>query len=311
MKVDRLLSIVVYLLNRELASAGDLARRFGVTVRTIQRDMEAINLSGIPVISVPGPHGGYGIMDSFKMDRRLLSMDDFFNIVTALSGIGASLEDRRISDTLEKVRGLVPSSSRPQLRAREEKLHVDFSMLGGGPRQRGVFKVVQAAVDSSRLLRMTYTNNRLERGERLVEPMTVVFTWRSWYLFGYCRLRRDFRLFRLSRIREPEILAERFLRRDMSYERFARESAPESRGELMDLTLRFAPEVIPIVEEIYGEEDLERVDDGSVTLRTRMPEDGWLYGHILSYGEYVEVLEPEHIRLIIRRAAEKIAKKHR
>ncbi|MDP3177526.1 MAG: YafY family protein, partial [Spirochaetaceae bacterium] len=298
MKVDRLLSIIVYLLNRELASAGDLARRFGVTVRTIQRDMEAINLSGIPVISVPGPHGGYGILDSFKMDRQLLSMDDFFNIVTALAGIGASLEDRRISDTLEKVQGLVPTSSKPLLREREEKLHVDFSMLGGGPRQRGVFKVVQAAVESSRLLRMTYTNNRLERAERLVEPMTLVFTWRSWYLFGFCRMRRDYRLFRLSRIRDPAILSERFARRDMSYERFSRESTPESRGELVDLTLRFAPEVLPIVEEIYAEEDLERADDGSATLRTRMPEDGWLYGHILSYGEYVEVLKPEHIRPI-------------
>jgi predicted DNA-binding transcriptional regulator YafY len=79
-------------------------------------------------------------------------------------------------------------------------------MLGGGPDQRSAFKTVQAAVDAARLLRIDYTNNRLERETRIVEPMTKVFKWRSWYLYAYCRLREDYRLFRISRIRSPEIL---------------------------------------------------------------------------------------------------------
>ncbi len=311
MKVDRLLSIILYLLNRELASAGDLARRFGVSERTIQRDMEAINLAGVPVVGVQGPRGGYGILDSFKVESRLFSTDDYFNIMTALAGVGSSLEDRRISDTLEKVRGLLPSSSQGLVRQREERLHVDFSMLGGGPRQRSVFRIVQGAVDSERLLRMTYTNNRLERLERTVEPMTLVFTWRAWYLFGYCRLRGGYRLFRLSRILDPEILPDRFRRRDMSYERFTAHDPSEARGSPLELSLRFAPPVVPIVEEIYAGEQLEVSPDGSVVLRTRMPEDGWLYGHILSYGEFVEVLEPERLRGIIRDAAGKIGEKYR
>ncbi len=309
MKIDRLLSIIVYLLNRDLVSASDLARRFEVSPRTIQRDMEAINLAGIPVVGVQGPRGGYGILDSFKLDRSLLSTDDFFNILTALAGMGSSLEDRRISDTLEKVRGLAPASAAGPLRERSEKLHVDFSMLGGGPAQRGVFRLVQAALDSGRLLRIAYTNNRLERSVRVVEPMTLVFTWRSWYLFAYCRTREGFRLFRVSRIREPEVLAERFRRRDMSYERFLEGQDPEP-GRPVDLVLRFAPEMLPLVEEFYPEEDRDRGADGTVTVRTRMPEDGWLYGHILSYGEYVEVLEPEHIRRIIGSSAENIRKKY-
>ena len=308
MKIDRLLSIVVYLLNRDLVSAATLARRFDVSVRTIQRDMDAINLAGIPVVSVQGRDGGYGIMDTYKMDRRLVTADDLFYIITALTSIGSSLEDRRIGDALEKMKGLVPPSSSDQFREREEKLCVDFSMLGGGPFQREIFRVVQSAVESGRLLRMTYTNNRLERVPRTVEPMTVVFTFRSWYLFAYCRLREDYRLFRISRIREPEILAERFRRRDMSYDRFARERRPELSGKLVDLSLRFAPLMASLVEEFYDEKDQERGADGSVTIHTRMPEDGWLYGYILSYGEYVEVLEPARIRDVIRQSSRKIAK---
>jgi predicted DNA-binding transcriptional regulator YafY len=186
-------------------SAGTLAERFGVSVRTIQRDMDTINLAGIPIVSLQGHNGGYGILDTYKMDRRLMTVDDLFYIITALSGIDSTLGDRKIGDTLEKMKGLVPRAPDADFQERKEKLRIDFSMLGGGPAQREIFKIVQSAVDSGRLLRMTYTNNRLERVGRIVEPMNVVFTWRSWYLFAYCRLREDFRVPDLQN-RNPEVL---------------------------------------------------------------------------------------------------------
>lgn len=94
MKLDRLLSIVIFLLNHELVSARTLAERFGVAVRTIQRDMDVINLAGIPIVAAQGPYGGYGIMENFKLDKRLLGADDLFNIVTALKGIASSRTHR-------------------------------------------------------------------------------------------------------------------------------------------------------------------------------------------------------------------------
>lgn len=306
MKIDRLLSIVVYLLNRELASASALAERFGVSTRTIQRDMEAINLAGIPVMSVQGPSGGYGIMDGFKLDRRLVSPDDLFYIVTALGGIAGTLDDGHIAGALEKVRGLLPRSGDEGLRRREERLHVDFSALGGGPAQRDSFRVVQAAVEDGRLLEFEYTSNRLESTRRVVEPMTVVFKWRAWYLFGYCRLRGDYRLFRASRIRRPRMLSERFARRDKSFEEFQRDYDPADAGSLVEMRLRFSPEMAPLVEEFHNEEDIERRDDGSIVVRMAMPEDGWMYGYVLSYGHFVEVLEPERLRAVIKDAAGRI-----
>jgi len=240
--------------------------------------MDAIDLAGIPVISMQGPSGGYGIMDGYRMDRRLVTADDLFFIITALRGIGESLDDRRIDDTLEKMRGLLPEAKDKDFKDREGKLHIDFSMLGGGPDQRKVFKTVQTATDAGRLLRMDYTNNRLERETRIVEPMTVVFQWLSWYLYAFCRLREGYRLFRISRIREPKMLGERFRRRDYGFEAFSLENGPE------------------------------RTADGCLIARTRMPEDGWMYGYILSYGAFVEVLEPPHIRDIIKSAAGQISR---
>ena len=242
-------------------------------------------------------------MDTCKMDRRLVTMDDLYYIITSLGSISSSLEDGRIGDTLEKMKGLVPSLPTDPFREKQEKLHIDFSMLGGGPEVRGVFRIVQRSVESGRLIRFAYTSNRLETDTRIVEPMTVVFKWRSWYLFGYCRLRDDYRLFRISRIREPEMLAGTFKRRDMTFEEFSLAYDPSKTGKLLEIHLRFSPEMAPLVEEFYNREDLDNNTDGSITAVTRMPEDGWLYGYILSYGHFVEVLKPERLRRIIRDSA--------
>ncbi|TVR67748.1 MAG: YafY family transcriptional regulator [Spirochaetaceae bacterium] len=306
MKTDRLLSIVIYLLNRERASAREMAERFCVSHRTIQRDIEAIELAGIPVFAVQGAGGGYGILDSFKMDRQLMTVEDFYYIVTALESIGSSLNDDQINSTLEKVRTLIPDRGLDFLAGKSGKLSIDFSMLGGDPRHRAIFQTVRDAVDRGCLLRFSYTNNKLESTSRIVEPMTIVFRWRSWYLYGYCRLKGDYRLFRISRIRDPEPLRERFVRRDRSFEEFAAVTGTSPAGNVLDLVLRFSSAMKPVVEEFYPDEARAVQPDGSVIVNARMPEDNWVYGYILSFGEHVEVLSPPRLRTIITDSARKI-----
>lgn len=116
-----------------MVSTGKLAERFDVSIRTIQRNKETITLKGIPVISVQGPLSGYGIMDGHKMNRGLVTADDLFFIITALHGIGDSLSVRRIDDIPEKMRGFASTAENGNFNDREEQLHIDFSMLDGGP----------------------------------------------------------------------------------------------------------------------------------------------------------------------------------
>lgn len=307
MKTDRLLSIVIYLLNQERASAREMADRFGVSQRTIQRDIEAIELAGIPVFAVQGAGGGYGILDSFKMDRQLMTVEDFYYIVTALESISSSLNDDQINSTLEKVRTLIPDRGLDFLAGRSGKLSIDFSMLGGDPRHRDTFQTVRDAVDRECLLRFSYTNNKLEYTSRIVEPMTIVFRWRSWYLYGYCRLKEDYRLFRISRIRNPEPLRERFVRRMRTFEEFAAITETSTAGNVLDLVLRFSSSMKPVVEEFYPDDASAVQPDGSVIVNARMPEDNWVYGYILSFGAHVEVLSPPRLRTIIADSARTIA----
>lgn len=310
MKIDRLLSIIIYLLNHELVQAADLAERMGVTARTIQRDMETIEQAGIPLYTVQGPRGGYGIVNSFKMDRQLMSLDDFYYIITALEGVGASLSDEKLEGTLAKMRTLLPGRELAFLTEKNEKLSLDFSALGGDIRQRQTFRIIREAVESERLLKFSYANNKLIVSERTIEPMTIAFRWRSWYLFGFCLLKQDYRLFRVSRIKEAEIVNRRFRRREQDFDTFLEKNPPKGTRPLLPLLLRFAPEMSPLVEEHFAEDKSKRETDGSLTVRTEMPDEGWLYGYILSFGTMVEVLEPPELRRKIKAMAGEIAEKY-
>ena len=310
MKIDRLLSIIVYLMNHELVSARVLAQRFNVTIRTIQRDMEAIELAGIPIVSIQGPNGGYGIMENFKIDSQLVSVEDLYYIITSLKSVSDTLTDKNIDNTLEKMKTLLPDHESDFLTGKSEKLCMDFTMLGGDPRHQEAFRLVKEAVDSERLLRFSYTNNKLESISRTVEPMTIAFKWRGWYLFAWCREKKDYRLFRISRIRNPEILAAHFRRRETTFEEYMQKQENQTGSQAVNLTLQFDASMRSMVEEYHSEESCSEGPGGSLIVKTSMPEDGWMYGFVLSYGPFVTILDPPHVREKLKKMASEITEKY-
>ncbi len=304
MRIDRMLAITVILLNRERISAKALAEKFEVSVRTIYRDIEAINMAGIPVVSFAGNNGGFGILDTYKLDRQLLTLNDMKSILAALKGVNTTFEDRELDTAIEKIQNLVPRDKANLVNQHLEQVVIDLLPLGYTKRQKERLKIVQQAIAGAHLLRFEYRNSRGEVATRTVEPMTLIFKGYAWYLFGWCRMRSGYRLFRLSRMKRIDRLPERFQRRGQSYH-----DAFEPSGKNIPwahVVLLFSPHVRYRVEDYFDDEQIEELPDGRLRVTVDWPEDDWVYSIILSYGEHVEVLEPAHIRRIIRGKAEKI-----
>ncbi|MBN1533818.1 MAG: YafY family transcriptional regulator [Spirochaetes bacterium] len=305
MKIDRLFAIVMLIINRRRVSADELARYFEVSVRTIYRDIDSINMAGIPITAYPGKHGGFEIMDTYKIDRHLLTPDEIFSIVTALKGIGRSVNGTGAVGTAEKLKTLLPEEEKRRLARREETLIIDPSpwMYGGHHREK--VESLREAIEENRVIAFTYTGNNAVTLERRAEPMTLMLKGNAWYLFGYCRLREDFRLFRVSRMKDIADTGERFDRRPQGYDPGGWE---EFRGDrpMLELTLRFRPAAAARVEDFYRREQIERQEDGSLLVRAAYPEDEWVYGTLLSFGTDVEVLEPKRLRGLMRRRAREI-----
>ena len=304
MRIDRLLAITVLLLNRDRITARELAEKFSVSVRTIYRDLEAIDQAGIPIMSFSGNRGGYGIMDTFRIDRQYLTFDDIVSMVSTLRGVNNTLENRELDLALEKIINLVPDGKTGEFKRISEQIVVDLIPLGYTHRQKLRVKAVHQAIHERRILEFEYCNYQGERTRRRVEPMTLIFKGYAWYLFAFCRLRSDYRLFRLSRIQSVSLDPEIFERKEKSYKDIF---APDPDSLItVHLKLRFLPQVRVQVEDFFEPDQIRPEEEGTLLVEADFPEDPWILTFLLGYGDYVQVLEPAMIREQLLEKAEKI-----
>lgn len=303
MRIDRMLAMTVLLLGRSRITAREMAERFEVSVRTIYRDIEAMSVAGIPIVAYPGGGGGYGLIEEYTIDRQLMSFDGMLSILAALRGIHDTLDDNALGTAIEKLEALVPRDRKTEVEQRLKQFVVDLSPWGMPASHKERLRTAQRALVQARVLSFEYQGAAAEPTRRSVEPATLVFKGHSWYLYAYCRLREDFRLFRISRMRAVRIEAEQFVRRPESYEESEVDmtARPSTR-----FVLRFAPVVRSLVEDAFDPADLDLQADGSLIATFDVPEDEWVYAMILSYGECVEVIEPSHARGSMARRARKI-----
>ncbi len=301
MKLDRLLSIVVLLLGRDRMTAEALARRFEVTPRTVYRDLDAINAAGIPVVAYPGPGGGYCIDPSYTIDRRLLGFDDLRAIVAALKGVNSALDDKSIGSALEKMESLAPRERSAEFL--EDRIAIDLFPWGRREEERRLVKLLEPAIVERRLVEFGYSSHGSEPETRIVEPMTLVFKAYAWYLWGYCRLREGYRIFKLSRMRGLRPALERFKRRSASYSPEAGMPAPPMVDIVLGIERSRAAEAV----EWYGAEAAEARADGSLRIRLSVPDGDWVIKTLLGFGAGLEVLEPPSLRRALSEAAAGIA----
>ncbi|MNB97291.1 HTH domain protein [compost metagenome] len=152
-KVERLISIIMILLKKELVSTKEFSQLFNVSKRTVLRDMETLSLSNIPIYSVIGVHGGYGIMDEYKVDKRLLSSSDLENILTALGGLEQILISEEVEITIKKIEAMV-SPLTPK-----GSIQLSFYDWEGRSEFRQALRTCQEAILKRRLVSFDYWLN--------------------------------------------------------------------------------------------------------------------------------------------------------
>jgi predicted DNA-binding transcriptional regulator YafY len=292
MKIDRLLGIIIYLLNRDVVNTRTLAEKFEVSQRTIQRDVDALNLAGIPVMSMKGTNGGYGIVEGFSMDRQITSSEDYMHIITALKGLCSGYENIKLEATLEKMLAL--SSSRRDL---QQKIHINFGVLKENSNINGCIEFIEKAIETEKAMEFDYTNADNNTSHRIIEPVALTYKWYTWYLFGYCCEKKDYRLFRLSRIRNLEIMDKTFSIKHRSSDELLEEHEKQDNRSYLDIKLRCKTEMKVTAEESFPGAEITQQDNGDIIIRLKVPanERMW-FGMLLSLGDKITVLEPEVLK---------------
>lgn len=298
MKNNRLFKILYYVLEKGKVTANELAEKYEVSIRTIYRDIDVLSSAGIPIYATQGKGGGIEIADDFVLKKSFLSENEQEQILIALKGLELTNKEYE-NELLTKLTALFKTKN-------TNWIEVDFTNWQRSKSYDELFKDIKSAIINKNIVRFIYFSSNKKETSRKVKPIRLLFKGWDWYVYAFCLSRNDFRYFKLSRIKEFEILPNTFeddfdsivLKKEIEYEDTVFVKVKFDR----ELAFRVYDEVSSAIEED---------EDGSLYATVELPNDYNLYNYIFSYGDAAEVLEPKEIRDKIKNIINIMAKKYR
>ena len=305
--LNRLLGIIYILLNKGTVTAGELAQRFEVSVRTIYRDIEALSMAGIPVYTKKGKNGGISLTEQFVLDKMLVSKEEQLQILAALGSLEA-VGAQKEKEILDKLGDFF------QVKAKNW-VEIDFSDWSG--RRQALYTLLKEAILNRKVLEFDYYGQYRDMTHRFVEPVQLFFKEYTWYLRAYCRERQAMRLFKVLRMKRVRVTGEVFTERtEVSEVKQVSSSiiCEEPEVYLPSATRRVVIKIDASesyrVYDRFEEEELTVLPDGSFIVTLDYMLDDWVYGVILSFGPAACVLEPEDVRQEMAARIEKMLEKY-
>ncbi len=278
---NRLFEIVYILMQKRKTTAKELADRFEVSTRTIYRDIETLSTANIPIYASKGKDGGIGLLDEYVLNKTILSEEEQNQILFALQGM-KKVKGQDEKDILEKLSILFNKKI-------NDWIKIDFSNWGNVQEER--FDIIKSAILNKQLVQFIYYNSNREESKRIVEPLQIWFKDKSWYLVSYCKLKQDYRIFKIARIKDIKILQEHF-ERELPKE----EKNEKHNFKIIELVLEINKAMTYRVYDEFESKEITKKEDGNFIVKVKYPENEWIYGYILSFGEYAKVLNPGYAK---------------
>lgn len=298
MRESRLFRIVYYLLQNGKATAPELAQKFDVSIRTIYRDIDSISSAGIPIYAAQGKGGGISILNDYTLDKSLFSEQEQELMLSALQGMIATTE-KNSNELLTKLSGLFQIKS-------TNWIEVDFSDWAHRTPQQDTFNIIKEAIFQKRIISFCYFSGKGNKEKRNVRPIRLVFKSKSWYLYSFCLLRNDYRFFKLTRIKELEMLSETFTQ-DFTPTKTKKQIQVEN---TVAVKLKFDRQA---AFRVYDEftDNITEDSQGNLYVQVDLPDNEVLYSYVMSFSDSVEIIEPQSIREQMKKRLQKMQGKYR
>ncbi|MCO7126896.1 WYL domain-containing protein [Sporolactobacillus shoreicorticis] len=290
MKIDRLLGIVVFLLNHRQATANELASTFEVSVRTIKRDMDTINLAGIPINSTLGVNGGYSIEPRFTLNRQYTTRQDYATIITALMGLESSYHTKKTEQLLNKYLHLIGDSDHAA-----GPIYLDNSIAREGMLVQHHLQLLEKAILHRQNVHLWYRNAKQETSERMVQPIALSYKWYDWYLFAYCEKSKDYRQFKLVRMKQLELLDTLF-NEHRNVENLMHEHEQSYSETSIAIDLLVQDKDRDLLAEYFPKGSFTRMNNEWM-MRVYLPEYEMMWkAKLIALGSRVKITRPEFLR---------------
>ncbi|MDL2219405.1 YafY family transcriptional regulator [Ruminococcaceae bacterium OttesenSCG-928-O06] len=279
---QRLFEITLLLTQHGSTTAQHLAGRFGVSTRTIYRDIDALSGAGVPVYTQRGKGGGIYLLPDYVLDKALFTKQEQQQLVAHFESL-AALQTPDTAPVLDKLAALFGRGA--------NWLQVDFAPWGGGEETQQRFRLLRDAILQRQEVAFAYAGATGDT-QRQVHPARVVFRGQGWYLYGYCLLREDYRFFKLTRMRDVRLTGQGFAPLPAPPPTAPNAPAPMAHVRLkLDATLAFRA-----LDEFLPEQLCPDGNGGCIAEFDFPMADAWLFGYVLSLGPGAEVLAPADLR---------------
>lgn len=300
MKLDRLLGIITTLLQKGKVTAPYLAEKFEVSRRTILRDLDDICMAGIPVVTTQGGDGGISIAEGYKLDKSVLTTGELQNIITGLRSIEGIEKPANIERLVQK---LAPDDG--MIVSLRDSIVIDLASHYKNDLSEKI-RLIKDAINDRRLIEFDYYYPKGETHRR-IEPYFIAFKWSSWYVFGYCAQRQDFRVFKLNRLWELLVTDDVFTPREIPPDRL------ELGGDLVDtneVAVLFDPSVRYRLIEDFGFRSFTETEDGKLLFSVGYTNKDYILSWILAFGDKAKVVSPPELAEEVKQIAENIVKSY-
>jgi len=291
MKIDRLMALIMILLERDVVSARELAERLEVSRRTIYRDIDTLTFAGLPIFTHQGAMGGVGLMKSYKIDKLLFTQQDIQTMMTSLNSYKQLFGHKELGYILEKLHA-IPHESDTDITG--GRYAVDLTLNQGNESLRNLLSFIETAMNEQRYLVFDYIDRDGCISSRKVEPYQVVFKESSWYLQCYCVEREDFRIFKLARMSRLMVSRDVFVPR--SFTTLPMDGAAWMSQEWVEVTIRIHRSAIDKVIERFGEGHILNMGEEFCLATYPIIKNTFGYDKLLAFGDKCEVIEPLEVR---------------
>ncbi|MBD5131418.1 MAG: YafY family transcriptional regulator [Clostridiales bacterium] len=296
MQQSTIFSILMILLNKRKVSRSYLAERFDIDVRTVSRYLLVLQDAGIPITSIPGRGGGVMLADDYMLDKTILTEAETGRIKDALARTAEQYGDKVNAALIEKLDAVDKRREQDNFVIKQDGLYIDCD-YEQAESLRPRIKTLSQAIELTRAVEIKYTDGRGYISYRTIEPYTLVFKSGAWYVYAMCRLRGDFRLFRLSRISDLRMTSKRFSKCES---KLVEKLELEYYNEVyIDLEFEFYPAVSESIVDWLG---MGAVTERGTKLvaRAEVPMTDALLKRLLSYGSSIKILAPTDLADTIR-----------
>ncbi len=283
MKIDRHIGILSQLLQQEKVTAPYLAEKFEVSRRTINRDVEDLCKAGIPVVTEQGKYGGISIMEGYKIDKTLLTSSEMQAIISGLRSLDSVSGSNRYQLLMDKL-----SAGSSDILSSSQHILINLSSWYKSTLAPKM-ELIQNAIEHKRRIVFHYYSPSSE-SIRTIEPHLLIFQWSSWYVWGYCLLRNDFRVFKINRMDQLACTSESIEERTVP--EFNMDPVQMLRPVGVNVTASFDKKIKWRLIEEFGINSFEEQEDGTLRMDISWSDKESLFSWLLGFGDNVKIIEP-------------------